>query len=369
MKNDERGTMNVQFSVLRSSFIIPHYRLKKLMIMSPALRALLSGIIDYAGLFPPASLPLEPAIRNYARYRTEPEAWMLGRFICPAERLNELAPFVEELFATGPALALSVLGRNKPGDRTGEEELVHKLDADDTVEFRERHSSQLECPFYETRIRYHPAEKSQQEDKESVFRQPRHQPIWRVWPFQNSYYEIEISSDWRAAIAWFIHYTGKDVRTIRDEHTKRGTPLPANVIPKGFKLRCGGLNASAFPPAEQIGFAIIKCRDAGIPFKATAGLHHPIRQYRDEVKTKMHGFLNVFGAGVLAHACKLTEEQVLAIIEDEDPKNFVFDDAIFRWKDYRITVEQITAARKMVTSFGSCSFDEPRDDLRALGLL
>ena len=45
----------------------------------PALHALVSSIIDYAGLFPPARLPLDTAIGNYARYRTEPEAWMLAR--------------------------------------------------------------------------------------------------------------------------------------------------------------------------------------------------------------------------------------------------------------------------------------------------
>src|SRR5262245_38924762 len=66
--------------------------------MNPALRALLGGIIDYAGLFPPAQLPLEEAIRNYARYRTEPESWMLGRFVIPATRLKELAELGKELF-------------------------------------------------------------------------------------------------------------------------------------------------------------------------------------------------------------------------------------------------------------------------------
>src|SRR4051794_28088056 len=79
--------------------------------MTASLRALLSGILDYAGLFPPARLPLEQAIRNYARYRTEPEGWMLGRFICPAARLAELTPFVEELFREGLPLAVSALGR------------------------------------------------------------------------------------------------------------------------------------------------------------------------------------------------------------------------------------------------------------------
>src|SRR5437016_3577280 len=79
--------------------------------MSPSLRALLAGIVDYAGLFPPARLPLEQAIRNYACYRIEPENWMLGRFICPAARLAELAPFHEELFQTGPPFVFSALGR------------------------------------------------------------------------------------------------------------------------------------------------------------------------------------------------------------------------------------------------------------------
>jgi hypothetical protein len=112
--------------------------------------------------------------------------------------------------------------------------------------------------------------------------------------------------------------------------------------------------------------------------KFTAGLHHPIRRYDAAVNTKMHGFFNVFGAGVLAHARRLIEKQVRQIIADEDPANFVFDDEGFRWKDFRASTEEIRAARQGslvpfgtggVTSFGSCSFDEPRDDLRALGLL
>src|SRR5438105_6737048 len=79
--------------------------------MFASVRALLTGIVDYAGLFPPAELPLNEAIRNYARYRTAPESWMLGRFICPAARLTELSPYVEELFHDGRSLAVSALGR------------------------------------------------------------------------------------------------------------------------------------------------------------------------------------------------------------------------------------------------------------------
>src|SRR5262245_31895820 len=79
--------------------------------MRESLHALLAGAIDYAGLFPPAKLPLEQAIRNYARYRTEPEKWMLGRFICPASRLPDLAPFAGKLFSEEAPCPLSIIGR------------------------------------------------------------------------------------------------------------------------------------------------------------------------------------------------------------------------------------------------------------------
>ena len=136
-----------------------------------------------------------------------------------------------------------------------------------------------------------------------------------------------------------------------------------------FKLRCGGLEASAFPSPEQVAFVIVACRDAGVPLKFTAGLHHPLRHFNAEAQTKMHGFINLFVAGVLAHARKLSEQQIQTIIEEEDAADFRFDDRGLRWKDWSADLEEIGAARTRVLSFGSCSFDEPRDDLRKLGWL
>jgi hypothetical protein len=137
----------------------------------------------------------------------------------------------------------------------------------------------------------------------------------------------------------------------------------------GFKLRCGGLHASSVPSSEDVAFVIIACRVCRVPLKFTAGLHHPMRHFDAGLKTHMHGFINVFGAGVLAHARHLNEDQVRAIIEDEDPQDFIFEDDGFRWKDWRATTEEIVAARREVVSFGSCNFDEPREDLRKLGWL
>src|SRR5438034_7858967 len=104
--------------------------------MRASLRALLTGVIDYAGLFPPAGLPLEQAIRNYARYRQEPESWMLGRFVCPAARLAELVPF-KERFQRGPPFVFSVLGR---GGNSREDFLAGlRADLQTIAAFRESH--------------------------------------------------------------------------------------------------------------------------------------------------------------------------------------------------------------------------------------
>src|SRR5438034_1113104 len=109
--------------------------------MSSSLRALLTNVVDYAGLFPPAKLALERAIRHYARYRQNPDRWLLGRFIIPAARLAELAPY-DELFFMPPAFDFAVLGR---GGQTGDEFLQNlELDLADIATFREVHFGRAE---------------------------------------------------------------------------------------------------------------------------------------------------------------------------------------------------------------------------------
>jgi hypothetical protein len=137
----------------------------------------------------------------------------------------------------------------------------------------------------------------------------------------------------------------------------------------GFKIRTGGVTPEVFPSPEQIACALNVCNLNKIELKATAGLHHPVRHYNDGVNTKMHGFLNVFGAGILALANNLNEREIKYILSDENPSNFIFDNDKFSWKDLRADSETIQNARSnFVTTFGSCSFDEPRYDLKALGM-
>ena len=137
----------------------------------------------------------------------------------------------------------------------------------------------------------------------------------------------------------------------------------------GFKLRTGGVTADAFPTSAQIARALIAAAKHEVPIKFTAGLHHPVRMFRSEVETKMHGFLNVLGAAVLAAQHHWNERQTSAMLEGEDATAFSFSDESFAWREWKIGTKQIKARRKFVASFGSCSFDEPREDLRGLNLL
>lgn len=327
--------------------------------MAASLRALLAGVIDYAGLFPPAKLPLDQAVRHYARYRAEPEGWMLGRFVCPASRLMELAPYHDELFRDGPPVFLSVLGRG--GDSLNEVVTGLVADLEAIAAFRQRFGERLVVDAFETRLPSALVERH----LEAV------SPHWvagseaqarRFAPERLGItFETGLGPDWREALPRAVQALGGYNHIL------------AQIFPGwgrlGFKLRCGGLEAAAFPSAEQVARVLAVCRDAGVPLKCTAGLHHPIRRYDPEVRATMHGFLNVFGAGVFAHARGLSAEQLRPVIEEEDPAAFRFEEQELRWRDLRASVEEVTAARQRVLAFGSCSFDEPRDDLRALGWL
>jgi hypothetical protein len=178
--------------------------------------------------------------------------------------------------------------------------------------------------------------------------------------FSGIFYEVPPGPDWRTRFSMVAAALAQD----------NGFGTHAARWVGGIKLRCGGLTAAEFPSPEQVALALTVCSEASVPLKFTAGLHHPIRRFDRSVQTLMHGFLNVFVAGIFADARQLTEEQVREILADEDASHFTFDGAGLGWKELRATTEEIAAVRRQVLlSFGSCSFDEPRDDLRALGLL
>src|SRR5579875_1274910 len=149
--------------------------------MFASLRALLTELIDYAGLFPPARLPLDQAIRNYARYRQGNDAWMLGRFIVPASRLEDLEPYHEELFGVDPPFAFSVLGRGG-GSLT---EFLTNLrdDLRDVAAFRKRHGGRVRVDVLEMRLPPDLADPLLPESALSLYKSLRIFPVVDLFPF------------------------------------------------------------------------------------------------------------------------------------------------------------------------------------------
>jgi hypothetical protein len=306
-------------------------------MFAASLGAMLTHSIDYAGIFPPCSLAIEPALENQARYVRDPDAWMLNNFVLPVEKFDAAANSIS-LFDRKHPLRISALGAKT---RNADEFIGTLKIAEETIRsFSARHVdlvsiSQLEMPL------------PQDVDLESLAR------IGSILK------GLELQAFWETPVD-----SAEKTIALLDEHNSS-----ANGCPFGYKLRTGGVTADAFPTSPQIACALVAAAKTGVPIKFTAGLHHPIRQYRDEVNTKMHGFLNVLGAAVLGAEHEWDEQQTSEMLEDENAASFSFSDDSFTWHEWKIATDRIKARRELVISFGSCSFDEPREDLRALRLL
>jgi hypothetical protein len=135
------------------------------------------------------------------------------------------------------------------------------------------------------------------------------------------------------------------------------------------KVRTGGVTPQAFPDADALVVFIRGCIERNIPFKATAGLHHPLRgtyrlTYESGAPTgEMYGYLNMFLAAALMRS-GLSDADAAALLTESDPAAITVEDGTIRWRDRTIDAESLRSARaRLATSFGSCSFREPVDEL------
>jgi hypothetical protein len=296
--------------------------------MTDALHTLLAGSIDYAGLFPPAALDLPTAVRHYAEYRAGPDAWALGRFVVSSARLVELEEAVESLAPRAPAepWRLSVLSGADPA---AELEALGELNC--------RHAAQGATALSGDVV------EAKAGSVDAIERVLAAVPRWAT-----AYVEVPLEPD--------------------------PAPLVAAIARRGgrAKARTGGVTADAFPAPEALLRFLRAVTDAGVPFKLTAGLHHPLRaEYRLTYEPAgprgtMYGFLNVFLAAAFLRA-GLTDADALRLLEERDPAAFRFTPDAIEWRGRRVTRSVIAATRAQgLAGFGSCSFTEPVDELKAL---
>jgi hypothetical protein len=274
---------------------------------------------------------------------------MLARFICPAPRLADLAPYDAELFKGDEPFRVSVLGRPAVDADMVATLLAEDLESLDA--FIHRHEGRVEVEAFEVRLPLGALGRS---------------TLSRILP------DLGQALEARGEIVPWIEIPrgptwGNDLIALLGSLEEAREVDDLDV---GMKLRCGGVEAAAFPSISEVAMAMVGCRDHGVPMKFTAGLHHPVRHRNEEIGAEMHGFLNVFTAGALAFVQEVDPETLMEVLATDDATAFVFSDDGLTWNDHELSVEEIEAARTgAVLSYGSCSFDEPRDDLRALGLL
>jgi len=299
-----------------------------------SLKALLAKSIDYAGMFPPCSLALEPALQNQAQYVCSPDAWMLGAFVLPVEQFDAARQLLSYFDPLHP-LRVAALGP-KTANADAFLEAVEK--ADTAIRWFSGNVDLVSISHLEMLL---------PNDVDLVLLEEARSLLGDLPVF----WEAPPDSA-EQTIALLAEYNSD-----------------ADLATFGYKLRTGGVTADAFPTSAQIASALVAPATHQLSIKFTAGLHHPIRQFRHEVKTKMHGFLNVLGAAVLAAEHRWDAHQTSIMLEDGNADSFSFTDDFFAWREWKIDLERLQYRRKFVRSFGSCSFDEPRDDLRTLGLL
>lgn len=300
-------------------------------------RILLEGLVDYAGLFPPAALAMPAAVRNYAHYRAGGAGWILGRFVCAADALSLFSEKADPLL---PRDAGAIPWRLSV---TGSGHVAADLEA--IAAFNERHRV---C-FDECGAKVDAYEVKANSVGEIVH---LHEALPRDLTV---YFEVPL---------------GHDVPDLMAAIARVG---------RRAKMRTGGTVATAFPPAEQVVSFLRALLEHDVIGKATAGLHHPLRgvyrlTYQDDAPTgRMFGYLNVLlAAAVVANGG--SDAQALLMLDETDPGTIEFDDIHVAWHgpDGTVTLSRNILQQvreRMLVSIGSCSFTEPVDEARALGWL
>jgi hypothetical protein len=296
-----------------------------------SVRTLLASVVDYAGLFPPAELQMRAAVPRYGACRVGPFAWLLGRFVLPLAQLDEFEHHFDEMPPAERASPwpLSVLaGRNLPAD-------VKKI-----VDFNRRHGDEgrHDARIESIELKVHSLDDTAA--AADVLAEPA-----------EVYFEIGISSDPAERLAAVAAAGGR------------------------AKVRAGGVSPDLFPSVPDLARFLQACASHRVPFKATAGLHwairgeHPVADERS-ARVVMHGFLNLFVAAGLAFTDRVGAHVLEAVLDEQSPSAFAFDDTGVNIHGRRLSCEDLAATRRgFAISYGSCSIEQPVEDLTRLALI
>ena len=290
-----------------------------------ARQALLTSILDYAGLYPPAGLRMPEAVFNYGSYLGSAHGWMLDRFVLPWASVADFEREARPLLDT-PVRRWSI-------SLTAEE---NAMPPQQLIEGFHQRIAGARIDSVEVRA------SSPAAIERLVAR--LHSPV-------KLFVEMPLPSDTNDPEPW--------IEALEHHH--------ANA-----KIRTGGLTPETIPSSQAIARFLHVAAKARVPFKATAGLHHPVRSSHpltyeaQSPSATMHGFLNVFVAATVAYTGG-SQKEIEGVLEETSADAFVLTEESLSWNRLHLDTDQICVARShFALSFGSCSFTEPTADLEAL---
>ena len=298
--------------------------------MRRALLVLLSEVIDYAGLFPPAKLDVPTAVAKYLEYKHGSQKWLVSRFVCSSGRLPELARELAE-HPEEPFIPVTVVGQVSQDRKTWEHALAH--DSEAMNRFMKDAENHADIEAYEMRV-------------------PDHEHIESYMQDLSGFNGVDVFVE----LPWASQM---------DE----SLGLLAETEWLQAKARTGGLEPSAFPCGGQLAGFLQQCSHLDLAFKLTAGLHHPLPRHDDASGGEMHGFLNILVALALVHGQELNRREIEAVLAETEPSAFSFSDDGLSYRGQSVSMDDVEAVREVFVSYGSCSVDEPIDDLEKMGLV
>lgn len=314
-----------------------------------SVKTLVNGLFDYAGLFPPASLSLSDAVKEYHQHRADSDSWMLGPFVVTVGHLSKLAQTKSQFSKESP-VSFVILPRNADGIEDFCDTLASDLE--ECAAFLDLMEGRANISAFEFAFPGDALTSAGEIIKglasiSSTLDASKFAPT-------PAFVEIKRTATFKHTLPLFF---------LGLASTERQAGLFA-------KIRCGGMKSSDFPSPNELAHFIRAAVRIDHPFKATAGLHHPLRHFNEYQQILMHGFVNVFFATTLARVHDLDEAQIEEILVDENDLHFVFSDSGIEWTNLKAsTTDFIRDRRSLALSIGSCSFTEPREDLTKLGWL
>jgi len=299
--------------------------------LAAPLHRLLAHVIDYAGLFPPSKLPMDRAVRDYAGFLGGAGDWIVDRFVVPVARLDEFETAAashmptDEMYEPWRISALAAAAGDEGFER----------DLDRIARFNDTHAEASAGLAVIDAIELRAA------DATAI--------------------DGALASLDETLFAFFELPPGKDLR---------GLVAALAGSEAGAKIRTGGVTPDLYPDAGAVARFLVTCASAAVPIKATAGLHHPLHHRNETVGADEFGFLNVLVAAALAFLADAPAETLERVLVESDPSSLRVDETTLSFAGHSLSIDEIDDARlTFMTTFGSCSVDEPIEDLRSLGLL